>query len=135
MFHPDYSRWPKGTIVRKKHNAENGLVTDSGLKHSNKVNVRFKVPGAIWYYGEHKHKLEIVKLPKWHDGQMVEIVGEPDDSDWSERFGSGKGVIVNSMGINSRWVIVEVLDASWGTPIGSSIRFPKSSLKPIKETK
>ena len=71
------------------------------------------------------------KYSKWHTGQMVVITGDTDDPEWTERFGTGLGVVVNPMGKSSRWVIIEVLDAGFMDCIGSNIRFPKSSLRPM----
>ena len=75
--------------------------------------------------------LSIVKenSMNWYEGQIVNVIGEPDDPQWTERFGSGKGIVVNPMGKHSRWVIVEMFECDWKYPIGSQIRFPKTSLK------
>ena len=82
---------------------------------------------------EMKKDWYIVKLPKWFNGQMVEIIDETDDPDWPERFGRSCGVIIDAFGKYSRWVLVKVLSSEFKDAVGSYIRFPKSTLKPTEE--
>jgi hypothetical protein len=67
----------------------------------------------------------------WQKGQTVDIADDPDDPQWPERFGSGKGIIVDPLGKHSRWVVIEVTESSLRDAVGSNIRFPKASLVPV----